>query len=88
MCLDKKKNMTSKLILFFAIGIFLIFGMFSHFTLRWWNSYRKFACKVGWHSYPYFGISTKPKDSTGFLVFAKCEWCGYEGQIDSQGNLF
>ena len=46
---------------------------------------RKFLCKMGWHSF------NEGFDSTGFdgcSVHAKCKWCGYEGMIDSQGNLF
>lgn len=24
----------------------------------------------------------------GASVHCKCKWCGYEGMVDSQGNLF
>ena len=48
------------------------------------NLYRKFACWIGWHSYPKF-ITT---GFDGCSEHAKCRWCGYEGMIDSQGNLF
>lgn len=45
---------------------------------------KKVFCKIGWHSVTGF-------EATGFdgcSVHAKCKWCGYEGMIDSQGNLF
>jgi len=46
---------------------------------------RRIRCgRMGWHSHPHF-------ETTGFdgaSVHARCEWCGYEGMIDSQGNLF
>lgn len=44
---------------------------------------QKFYCRIGWHSHTY--------DTVGFdgaSVHAKCRWCGYEGMVDSQGNLF
>jgi hypothetical protein len=49
---------------------------------------KKLHCKIGWHSYTYSDVHKKPDDPFKFLTFAKCKWCGYEGQIDSQGNLF
>jgi hypothetical protein len=48
------------------------------------NLYRRFACWIGWHSYPRF-INT---GFDGCSVHAKCRWCGYEGMVDSGGNLF
>lgn len=45
---------------------------------------RKTRCRIGWHSAPNL-------DVTGFdgaSIHARCRWCGYEGMIDSQGNLF
>ena len=50
------------------------------------NRQKKFACWIGWHSIWFIGV-----DFTGFdgcSAHAKCRWCGYEGMIDSQGNLF
>lgn len=44
-----------------------------------------FFCKIGWHSF-IGGFETTGFD--GCSVHAKCTWCGYEGMIDSQGNLF
>lgn len=47
---------------------------------------RKLMCRIGWHS-P-IDYRNDPKDPRHFLVFARCKYCGYEGQIDSQGNLY
>lgn len=50
---------------------------------------RRYACWMGWHSHPNFdNVHKSPNDPYQFLTYAKCKWCGYEGQIDSQGNLF
>jgi len=51
---------------------------------------KKFLCWIGWHSIfvGFVCVHKKPKDPLKFLTYAKCRWCGYEGQIDSQGNLF
>lgn len=44
---------------------------------------KPFACAMGWHSYKYDIISFD-----GASEHARCQWCKYEGMIDSQGNLF
>lgn len=44
---------------------------------------KKFLCKIGWHSWTYEYLYYD-----GCSNHAKCKWCGYEGLIDSQGNLF
>ena len=44
---------------------------------------RKLLCKLGWHSWTYAHLY-----NDGCSEHAKCKWCGYEGMIDSQGNLF
>ena len=50
---------------------------------------KRFFCWIGWHSIGgYDDVHKSPDDPLHFLIFAKCRWCGYEGQIDSQGNLF
>jgi hypothetical protein len=49
------------------------------------NALKRFFCWAGWHSWSYESCGSDP---TGFLTYAKCRWCGYEGQVDSQGNLF
>lgn len=44
--------------------------------------FKRFCCWIGWHG---------KRDYTGFdgaSAHARCKWCGYEGMIDSQGNLF
>ncbi len=56
---------------------------------------KRFCCWIGWHSI-FAGFDgphipdpfPSSEDPLHFLVFARCRWCGYEGQIDSQGNLF
>lgn len=48
------------------------------------NLYKRFACKVGWHSWPhYIHLS-----HDGASEHARCRWCPFEGMVDSQGNLF
>jgi uncharacterized membrane protein len=74
----------SNILLLLVIIIWLLL-LFSHRLFRNFNWYRKFACNVmHWHSYPYFDTTT----NDGCSQYAKCKWCGYEGMLDSQGNLF
>lgn len=48
---------------------------------------RLWLCKyLSWYSPVDYHCSYK--DPAGFLVYAKCKWCGFEGMIDSQGGLF
>jgi hypothetical protein len=42
-----------------------------------------YLCRRGWHSRNY-DLSSHD----GCSQHARCKWCGYEGMIDSQGNLF
>ena len=49
--------------------------------------YKRLSCRMGWHSY-WAGFEAMPPKGDGFLTYARCKWCGYEGQVDSQGNLF
>lgn len=50
---------------------------------------RLWCCKhLGWHSIDRSTVHKDPNDPLRFLTFARCKICGYEGQIDSQGNLF
>ena len=54
-----------------------------------WKKIRLWFCKhLDWHSIDPKSIYTDPKDPAHFLTFGKCKICGYEGMIDSQGNLF
>lgn len=46
---------------------------------------KKIFCKIGWHSI-LIGFIYLSND--GASEHMKCKWCGYEGMIDSQGNLF
>ena len=52
-----------------------------------WTCWKRFCCWIGWHG-PRTDKHHAVDDPLHFLVYAKCKWCGYEGQIDSQGNLF
>jgi len=47
--------------------------------------FKRLCCKLGWHSY-FVGYDFQSWD--GCNIHAKCKWCGYEGMVDSQGNLF
>ena len=46
------------------------------------DALKRLACRIGWHSYDDFS------DFDGCNARARCRWCGFEGLIDSQGNLF
>jgi hypothetical protein len=71
------------------MGVAFLFGaslitvyLLAHF--QWLQWVRPFFCKVlPWHARNY-----EPIDFDGCSVHARCPWCGYEGMIDSQGNLF
>jgi hypothetical protein len=84
------------------LTVFLIFPMISVYTNIVWfvvftlivcifiliavlfrGLWKPLACKVGWHSYEYDTVS-----HDGCSTHAQCQWCKYEGMIDSQGNLF
>ena len=43
---------------------------------------RPYFCKIGWHS------STKDYIRAKTPTHYICPWCGLEGLVDSQGNLF
>lgn len=49
--------------------------------------WKRFCCRMSWHG-PTTNVRQAPSDPLQFLVYARCEWCGFEGMIDSQGNLF
>lgn len=52
---------------------------------------KKFLCLIGWHCPSWkLELVEIPEDPlhTGICNKYKCPWCGYEGMIDSQGNLF
>jgi hypothetical protein len=77
---------TVLLLLFITLGFPLIIITLAKYNLK---SAQKFCCSTGWHSYPNFiDVHKQSSDPCGFLTYAKCKYCGYEGQIDSQGNLF
>lgn len=46
---------------------------------------QKFYCKIGWHCH----MKDYQFDySDGASAHCTCKWCGYQGMVDSQGNLF
>lgn len=47
------------------------------------KAHQKFYCRMGRHSHTYDTVRFD-----GASVHAKCKWCGYEGMVDSQGNMF
>lgn len=49
------------------------------------NLYKKFACWIGWHSFPRYWKHVK---FDGCSEHYQCPWCGHVGMVDSQGNLF
>ncbi len=49
------------------------------------NYFKQLFCKLGWHSFSYDSVR---KDLTGVTTYARCKWCGHQGMVDSQGNLF
>lgn len=50
------------------------------------NIIKKIFCKIGWHSFSYDIVEYD--EHIGENHHYKCKWCGYEGLVDSQGNLF
>lgn len=48
----------------------------------------RFFCWMHWHSYGYENYEYHCDDPNHIIIYAKCRWCGFEGQVDSQGNLF
>jgi hypothetical protein len=44
---------------------------------------KRLFCWAGWHSWSY-----EPMFYDGCSQHSRCRWCGYEGMVDSQGNLF
>jgi len=52
------------------------------YTLPMLKVGKRLYCRMGWHG------PRKNVSFDGCSVHARCDWCGYEGMIDSQGNLF
>lgn len=44
---------------------------------------KSFRCLIGWHVKPFLVAS-----NDGCSDHAECKVCGFQGMIDSQGNLF
>jgi hypothetical protein len=75
---------------FFGIGLLGILA-FRQFGVAKWV-----CCHMGWHSPARHWLDDDAIKNDGsmrdawraFLDFKQCPWCGYKGQVDSQGNLF
>jgi hypothetical protein len=64
-------------------GLLTIIGYFvAH--LSWFKFMRPMYC----HTLPWHSRRPTTISHDGCSVHARCRWCGYEGMIDSQGNLF
>lgn len=68
----------NELIMFIGMGLFFIIILLPSFR----GLFKPFACIMGWHSYKYDIVIHDG------LKYHKCQWCGHEGIVDSQGNLF
>ena len=71
------------ILIYFIFAILMI--MLLYLVADWIKPLQKFYCKIGWHCHS--------KDyqfdySDGVSAHCTCEWYGYHGMIDSQGNLF
>jgi hypothetical protein len=69
------------------IGIVVLAAIL--FCFPWWPLnrlawVRVVCCKARWHKWGRYEVT----GHDGCSVHARCPWCGYEGMIDSQGNLF
>lgn len=79
--------MREKIIVLAACFVFMI-PCILYPLARFSRLLQKFYCKIGWHSYSHL-YETVVHD-VGWTKYARCRcpWCGYEGMVDSQGNLF
>jgi hypothetical protein len=48
-----------------------------------WQRFMLWCCKRNWHKHPY-----RYTTHDGITWRAICPRCGFEGMVDSQGNLF
>ena len=49
---------------------------------------KRIFCKIGWHSFSVGYDLVEHDGYHGICDKYRCKWCGYEGMVDSQGNLF
>ena len=45
---------------------------------------KRFMCRIEWLHRPYAATS---HDGDDYPTHAKCDRCGFKGEVDSQGNL-
>ncbi len=79
------------LIVSFVFIPFVLMMISYQIILRIWRvSFLEFFfCNVmKWHSLSYECVHYHKDDPLKFQEYAACQWCGYKGMIDSQGNLF
>ena len=48
---------------------------------------KRILCRIGWHRLPFYK-DWSYIENDGASDHVRCNWCNYEGMIDSQGNLF
>lgn len=82
--------MVEKFIAYIMLGILLLIlpGLFLSLlypVASIFKFLRPLYCKIGWHCYmhDYEFVS-----HDGASAHCKCKWCGFEGLVDSQGDLF
>lgn len=76
--------MTANIIIFIISGLIILF-MSTYFIADYFKPLQKIFCKIGWHCHQKDYIH---QSFDGASSHCKCKWCGYEGMVDSQGNLF
>lgn len=76
--------MTVNTIIFIVLGLIILF-MSIYFIADYFKPLQKIFCKIGWHCHQKDYIDLY---FDGASSHCKCKWCGYEGMVDSQGNLF
>lgn len=69
----------------FIVLLIIMLLMSTYFIADKFKFLQKFFCKIGWHCHQKDYIY---KNFDGASIHCNCKWCGYEGMVDSQGNLF
>lgn len=76
--------MTLYIIILIILGL-IILCFSTYFIADYFKILQKIFCKIGWHCHKKDYIY---QSFDGASVHCKCKWCGYNGMVDSQGNLF
>lgn len=72
-------------ILAVVLLVMFISLMFGYYIADIYKPLQKLYCKIGWHCHMKDYIY---ESFDGTSEHCKCKWCGYNGMVDSQGNLF